>query len=235
MSPKQKGFMIFYDQEDLFASIPQNEMKKFILAMFDYAQYGTEPPKFSRTGQIVAHSIFGAMKRHRTASQNGEKGAAVSAEKKQGSRGEEPENGQPPVGVADTTTPDNTVPDNTVPDTTVHSANTDTDFDAFWNAYPRKMGKIAAHKEWDKIAPDDSLCGVIFAALNAQIASPGWNREYGRYIPYPARWLAERRWEDVPAEVAGNKSSFDTNEFFEAALRRSEKLLEDEDCNPWEV
>jgi hypothetical protein len=42
------------------------------------------------------------------------------------------------------------------------------------------------------------LIAQIHQALDWQVRQPGWRADNGRYIPYPARWLEHRRWEDEP-------------------------------------
>ena len=71
-------------------------------------------------------------------------------------------------------------------------------FDAFWSAYPRKVGKGAAEKAWKKISPDAETVSLILSALEVQKGCEQWRRENGQYIPYPATWLNQRRWEDEP-------------------------------------
>lgn len=75
-------------------------------------------------------------------------------------------------------------------------------FDRFWNAYPKKKGKEAARRAWKKLSPDMALCRVMAEALDRQRQSRDWQREEGRYIPYPASWLNGRRWEDGPDGAA---------------------------------
>ena len=71
-------------------------------------------------------------------------------------------------------------------------------FDKFWSEYPRKVGKGDAHKAWDKLklTVDSALPDIIFAALEQQKGWDQWQREGGRYIPHPATWLNQQRWED---------------------------------------
>ncbi len=66
----------------------------------------------------------------------------------------------------------------------------------FYEGYPVKKRKAAALKEWKKLNPNAELMAKIMKALEEQKRSPDWQREGGRYIPHPAKWLAERRWED---------------------------------------
>ena len=66
----------------------------------------------------------------------------------------------------------------------------------FWPAYPRKVAKASAAKAFAKINPDDALLERMFAALAVHVASEQWRRDDGRFIPHPATWLNQRRWED---------------------------------------
>jgi hypothetical protein len=79
-------------------------------------------------------------------------------------------------------------------------------FDAFWAAYPRKTGKGAARKSWDRLGPDRELAEAIIAAVRAQERNPQWLRDDGRFIPHPATWLNQRRWED---EAEGGGHDYD--------------------------
>lgn len=73
-------------------------------------------------------------------------------------------------------------------------------FDAFWANYPRKVAKQAALKAYTKLAPNEDLFNTMLTALARQIESEEWQRDNGRYIPYPATWLNGRRWEDEADE-----------------------------------
>ena len=69
-------------------------------------------------------------------------------------------------------------------------------FDRFWAMYPKKRDKAKAIKEWNRLKADRKLMRRMSAALGAQMASEEWQRDNGRAIPYPCRWLSHRRWED---------------------------------------
>lgn len=71
-------------------------------------------------------------------------------------------------------------------------------FDRFWHTYPRRVGKGAARKAWEKLSPDQPLVDAILAAVERDKATDQWQRENGRYIPHPATWLNQQRWEDEP-------------------------------------
>lgn len=89
-------------------------------------------------------------------------------------------------------------------------------FKVFWKAYPRKSGKGSAEKAWAKIAPSQKLFDEIMAALDVAKRCEQWLKDNGQFIPYPATWLNQKRWEDdygVPAIGGKNKpqTDFDPN------------------------
>lgn len=69
-------------------------------------------------------------------------------------------------------------------------------FDRFWQAYPSKVGKDAARKAFEKRKPDDGLVDEMVAAIGRQRDSAKWRKDDGQYIPNPATWLNEGRWQD---------------------------------------
>ena len=69
-------------------------------------------------------------------------------------------------------------------------------WERFWQLYPKKKDKAKALKEWNRLKADRKLMRVMSAALRTQIASEEWQRDNGRAVPYPCRWLSHRRWED---------------------------------------
>lgn len=66
-------------------------------------------------------------------------------------------------------------------------------FEDFWYKYPKKVGKEAAIKSWNKMKPDILL---VIDALNWQIETKQWQQEDGKYIPNPATYLNQGRWMD---------------------------------------
>ena len=70
-------------------------------------------------------------------------------------------------------------------------------FAAFWEAYPRKVGKQDALRAWkkSKTRPDVS---IVLEAVVKQRASEDWQKEKGRFIPNPATWINGGRWDDQP-------------------------------------
>jgi len=70
------------------------------------------------------------------------------------------------------------------------------EFDAFWASYPRKVAKSKALGLWVRL--DCSLkADEILKALESQKRSEQWTKDSGQFIPHPATWLFQKRWEDV--------------------------------------
>jgi hypothetical protein len=77
------------------------------------------------------------------------------------------------------------------------SAKSHPDFPDFWAAYPRKVGRGAAEKAFAKAIEKGASVGDIAAGLNRQ----AWP-DNPRFIPHPATWLNQGRWQDDPAAAA---------------------------------
>lgn len=74
------------------------------------------------------------------------------------------------------------------------------EFLIFWKAYPNKTGKGAAFKAWGKARINGSMEKVL-EAIKLQSETDKWKRDKGQYIPNPATWLNERRWDDEITSV----------------------------------
>lgn len=77
-------------------------------------------------------------------------------------------------------------------------------FEKFWSAYPKKVGKQAAKKAFNRVnVPVETL----LTAIERQKCSAQWSKDNGQYIPNPATWLNQGRWEDELNMVPGDVSS----------------------------
>lgn len=76
-----------------------------------------------------------------------------------------------------------------------------TDFDAFWLAYPKKRAKKPAQKAWAKAKEKPSL-EVILEAIERAKQSLQWQKEGGEFIPLPATWINQERWDDDYGPIA---------------------------------
>lgn len=72
-------------------------------------------------------------------------------------------------------------------------------FDRFYAAYPRKVGKDAARKAFAKRNPDEELLSTMVSAIQRQGLAAKCARGESQYVPHPATWLNEARWQDEDA------------------------------------
>lgn len=69
-------------------------------------------------------------------------------------------------------------------------------FDQFWKTYPKKVGKDAAQKAFDKRKPSTEMLETMIKAIAEQKNQEQWQKDGGQYIPNPATWLNQGRWMD---------------------------------------
>ena len=90
-------------------------------------------------------------------------------------------------------------------------------FDKFWTAYPRRVGKGAARRAWEAavkagVDPDD-----IIAGAERFRADPNRSPD-ARYTPHPSTWIRGERWlDEAVVELPPQPERAD---IFEAAKRR---------------
>jgi hypothetical protein len=71
-------------------------------------------------------------------------------------------------------------------------------FEQFWRAYPRRIGKGAARKAFEK-ALKLATVEEIMTGLSRQLSYYA-SREQ-QFIPHPTTWLNQERWADEPQAV----------------------------------
>jgi hypothetical protein len=84
--------------------------------------------------------------------------------------------------------------------------NTDTPgFASFYSVYPKKTAKPTALKAYKaaKIKPAELDC--ILVDIETRKNSDDWEKENGKYIPNPATYLNQRRWEDGETAHTGKQ------------------------------
>lgn len=72
----------------------------------------------------------------------------------------------------------------------------ESDFDRFWETYPKKVGKKNARSAWKRLKVKPPLFEQIISALERQKKSEQWLKDGGRFIPNPTTWLNGERWDD---------------------------------------
>lgn len=74
------------------------------------------------------------------------------------------------------------------------------EFEMFWARYPRRVAKPAAVRAWSKLSREDRV--HVLDSIDAQVDY--WARTVTdmRFIPHPATWLNQRRFDDeLPTEM----------------------------------
>ena len=69
-------------------------------------------------------------------------------------------------------------------------------FDEFWKAYPKKQGKDLAKTSFVKRKVSKELLQQMLQAIDQQKSTDQWKKESGQFIPAPATWLNQGRWQD---------------------------------------
>lgn len=107
------------------------------------------------------------------------------------------------------------------------------DFDAFWAAYPRKVGKRAAAKAFHAAARRADPEAITRAAA-AYAADP--NLPEPEFVPHPSTWLSQDRWHDGPQpdrrRPTGSRDRPAADDRAEAAIRRAAAYRQTADHPP---
>ncbi len=86
-------------------------------------------------------------------------------------------------------------------------------FDRLWSCYPRKVGRGAALKSFEKINPDEKFLMEMILAIDAQIRYRKQVTEQNKSLsernkkfipdwPHPATWLNQQRWlDEIPSII----------------------------------
>lgn len=74
-------------------------------------------------------------------------------------------------------------------------------FKSFWSNYPRRVAKPSAIKAWKKVNPTDKQISSILDDIRNRHNSDEWQKNDGQFIPHPATYLNQRRWEDDGVDV----------------------------------
>lgn len=73
-------------------------------------------------------------------------------------------------------------------------------FTKFWASYPKKVGKADARKKFAALVQDDATLSAILSSLAYLKTTPQWTKDNGQYIPNPATWLNQKRWQDEASQ-----------------------------------
>ena len=78
------------------------------------------------------------------------------------------------------------------------------EFEQFWEAYPRKEKKITAWKAWRALGASRPGLAKILDAVCRFAESDLWQKEHGRFVQQPHKWLEGKRWLDDPLAISAD-------------------------------
>lgn len=84
-------------------------------------------------------------------------------------------------------------------------------FATFWNAYPKKVGRQAAEKAFARVKQPADKLALILKALAWQTVSEQWQRDGGQFIPNPATYINQGRWDDEQPTATSTTSKAHTS------------------------
>ena len=85
----------------------------------------------------------------------------------------------------------------------------DKNFNEFWSIYPKKASKKEALKAYTKLSKSKSLPDNLLDIIKQWCNNEAWKKENGKFIPYPATWLNQERWND---EIELSKATYKPRE-----------------------
>ena len=69
------------------------------------------------------------------------------------------------------------------------------DFELFWECYPRKKSKLDAERAWAQTAATRPPIEKVLATLD-MLWREDWQFREKTYLPYPASWIRAGGWAD---------------------------------------
>lgn len=70
-------------------------------------------------------------------------------------------------------------------------------FEVFWGLYPKKINKRQCFTAFCNIKGLEKEFESIIKALKEDRSSEQWQRDNGKFIPYPLTWLHQERWKSI--------------------------------------
>lgn len=210
----------YYDWIEQTAALEDDEKGRLFVAILEYARSGEIPDTLGR--EALLFPVFKAVvdrdaQKSGALAQNGAAGGRVSkanaSKYKQtqanASKCKPTNNIRHKTGDREQKTEDDIPP---------KSPSTGDAFERFWSVYPRKIGKQSAKRAFERVkVPLETLV----TAVERQKCSDQWTQNNGQFIPHPATWLNQGRWDDELPESAGghrNHGAFTGGDVFAEML-----------------
>ena len=226
-----KYLKVWTSFRNLIEPLSDAEKGRLFVMMLIYAESFTEPADFAGNERFVWPAakqwIDLTYSESLRLTENGKKGGRPKTNENQQKPTETNENQNEPNKshkVKESNIKENKVKENNV---------IDSRFARFWAVYPRHNAKQNARKAFEKLNPDDDLLAVMINAVEKQRQSEQWTKDNGQFIPHPATWLNQRRWEDevsvsrviksVPAQNYDQRDYADVQD--EMLRRQNERIL----------
>jgi hypothetical protein len=100
-------------------------------------------------------------------------------------------------------------------------------FERFWKAYPRKEAKAYAYRCFLR---QKAPLATIIAGIDRHLQTENWKKDGGKFIPHPATFLSQKRWEDDLGEQVKARPDWRIM----ADLRREEESLSEQLREQWQ-
>lgn len=184
----------YFDWIEQTAALSDAERGRLFIAILEYARSGLEPKLDGREG--ILFPVF-----RTTIDRDNKKSAAYSENGKKGGRGNKANESDLKQNKANESKMPNIR--RKTQDKDKDKDNSASPFESFWAAYPRKVGKQAAKKAFSKVSVSVK---TLIDAVNSQKNSEQWRKDNGQYIPNPATWLNQGRWDDVLTEAGAQQT-----------------------------
>lgn len=205
---------------DIVEPLSDDELGRLFRMMMIYTFTGEEPPKFDGNERylwpVAKQQIDLAASKVEKMRENGLKGGRPANNQNQTKPNESKEKQIKPNESKEKQTETNerlNVKDNVYIKDKENKKETSYFFDRFWNAYPRHVNKPGAMKAFDKAKIDGELLDMILKAIERQKASNQWTKDNGQFIPHPATWLNQRRWEDETPIIKSEGKTLPAQDF----------------------
>lgn len=186
----------YFDWIEQTAALSDAERGRLFIAILEYARSGLEPKLDGR--ESILFPVFRA-----TIDRDNKKSAAYSENGKKGGRGNKANESELKQNKANESKMPNIRHKTQDKDKDKDKDNSASPFESFWAAYPRKVGKQAAKKAFSKVSMPVK---TLIDAVNSQKNSEQWRKDNGQYIPNPATWLNQGRWDDVLTEAGAQQT-----------------------------
>ena len=193
----------FFDWVEQTAALEDDERGRLFIAILEYARSGIAPDLAGRESilfPVFKSQVDRDLENSTAYAENGKKGGKTKSSSQNEPKLTKPNQSEPkrPNKEKEEDKEKDNDKDEEITAASPPTRAKSGDFDLFWQAYPKKVGKEAARKAFSRVkAPLESL----LTAIERQKCGNQWTTENGRFIPNPATWLNQGRWEDEVAQT----------------------------------